>query len=186
MLGRTQSEAYHSFIEPIQSALNTISVGRLLLARKHGSIDAGVPLIVTLNGGSNTPLRRTGRGQLLLEVALRVRIDALTFGTRRYQCTLNGYWYTLAEDQGQEVVTYHWTPEARGLERPFPHVHIGRAISGKTTDHWEDTHKLHLPSGIVSVQHFVRFAIQDLGVRVHPNLRRDHVLSQLNDAIGDA
>jgi hypothetical protein len=47
-------------------------------------------------------------------------------------------------------------------------------------------HKLHNPTGILSSQQIIRFAIEELGVPVRPGLTGEGVLAELNRAIGDA
>lgn len=75
-----------------------------------------------------------------------------------------GYFYDVAElrelGEEQEIVGYHWNPEAREGEPSFPHVHVygGRVVDGKHVS------KMHLPTGRVSLEAFVRFLITELDV----------------------
>lgn len=107
MLGRTPAEAYQNFIEPIQSALNTISVGRLLLARKEGGLKSEVPLNVSMNGGALTPLRHSTGGQFFLKVDFRLLIESINFGKHRFQCEQIGYWYAIFDSDEKEIIAYH-------------------------------------------------------------------------------
>jgi hypothetical protein len=185
MPGRTPTEAYHNFTEPNQSALNTISVGRLLLARKHGTINVETQLAVALNGGARSPLKWSGSGQIFIEVAILVSIDPLIFGEHRFQCRQIGYWHRISDGEGREILAYHWTPNVSGSERSFPHLHVGSAVPLFPSELASRFHKFHIPTGVMTVPQLVRFAIQELGVFVRPGLNQESVLAQLNRTIGD-
>jgi len=82
------------------------------------------------------------------------------------------YWYQFLFDDEVELLAYHWTPEAFALgQKTYPHLHIGAAMVSVAAPVFPDTfHKKHVPSGQVSIESVVRFAIEELGV---PPLRRD-------------
>jgi hypothetical protein len=69
----------------------------------------------------------------------------------------HGYAYTLAvnEDLTQELIAWHWHPTSR-LDT---HLHIGRRHPALGA-----LGKFHVPSGRVSFEEVVLFAIGDLGV----------------------
>lgn len=186
MRDRTPAEAYRTFIRPMQSALNTISDGRLVLSNRLDSIQAGTPLDISLNSGAPTPLRFAKSERLFIQVAFWGIIEPFALGTQRFDCRLTAYWYSISNHAGQEVVAYHWTPEVRSLERRYPHLHVGSAVSSESSLALGSFHKLHLPTNLISIQHLVRFAIQELGVPVRPGHSRDAVLAQINREIGDA
>ena len=71
-----------------------------------------------------------------------------------------GYWYTIETEAEQEIIAYHWHPNAPG-EVTFPHVHLGYAV--KVED--EAMAKAHLPTGRVALEDVLRLAIRELGVR---------------------
>ncbi|MCA9859282.1 MAG: hypothetical protein KC438_06140 [Thermomicrobiales bacterium] len=186
MLGRTPIEAYSSFVEPIQEALNTITVGRLLLARESGGIRVDSPLNLSLNGGMPAPLRSAAPGSMFVEVNLRVRIAALDFERFRYQCFQIGYWYRFFDTDLDEIVAFHWTPDVSSPERHYPHLHVGHIVVRQSSAFQGRFHKLHIPTGRISAMHLVRLAIEEFGVNVRPGMDRAAVLADLNRTIGDA
>jgi hypothetical protein len=70
-----------------------------------------------------------------------------------------GYFYQLRERAGPEIIAFHWHPNQRN-QPDFPHLHL-RSRSGSV----EIDRKNHVPTGQVSLQSVVRFAIVELGVR---------------------
>lgn len=186
MLGRTPFDAYRSFIGPVQSTFNTIAAGRLQLSAAAAHLPPGVPLDSYMNNGVPMPLRSSVIGACSLQVALRAQVEPLTLGPYRFQCMLRGYSFVICSVDGREVFTFHWAPDAPGIQRNYPHMHVGAvgSISSRVAD--DRFHKLHIPTGILSSQHLVRFAIQELGVPVRPGQSRDAVLAQLDREIGDS
>lgn len=87
-------------------------------------------------------------------------------GRDPYQIENLGYFYELLTPAHQEILSFHWTPEATDPNSvTFPHLHIGPAIvAGQTTLRPRDLHKAHVPTGIVSRAAVVRLAIAEFGV----------------------
>jgi hypothetical protein len=74
----------------------------------------------------------------------------------RFHLRLIGYQYTLErQDTAAELYAFHWHPEARS----FPHAHVeaGTGIASALVGR-------HLPTGIVTVEDVLRFAIEELAV----------------------
>ena len=70
-----------------------------------------------------------------------------------------GYRYAVIDDDGRDVLEYHWHPVG---ESPIvsPHLHIGHgAMIGRT-----EIGDAHLPSGLISASHILRMLIRDFGV----------------------
>jgi hypothetical protein len=186
MLGRTPFDAYRSFIEPVQSTFNTIAVGRLQLSAAAAHLPPGVPLDSYMNNGVPMPMRSSVIGACSLQVAIRAQVEPLTLGPYRFQCVLQGYLFALLADNDREILAFHWAPEAPGIQRSYPHMHIGAALSSAGNVAEDRFHKLHVPTSILSSQHIARFAIQELGVSVRPGMNRDAVLADLSREIGDS
>jgi hypothetical protein len=80
-------------------------------------------------------------------------------GTTLWTVSSRGYIYQLHEQAGREIIAFHWHP-GQSQQPDFAHLHI-------------DTHrrppqiqrKHHIPTGRVSLESVIRFAIQELGVR---------------------
>ena len=68
-----------------------------------------------------------------------------------------GWIYELADNRDELIAAFHWHPGGSGrVTRPHVHVY---------GDHdTVDLHKLHLPTGRVSIESVVRFVIEDLDV----------------------
>lgn len=186
MLGRTSIDAYRSFVEPIQDAFNTIAKGRIHLPSGSASVASGARLDLLMNNGIPLPLRSSVLGSISLQIAMRASIELVEFGPYHFQCITCGYWYSFVAENGQEVVAFHWTPNAQRNERSFPHMHIGRAISARSALSEDRVHKLHIPTGVLSSHHIVRFAIQELGVQIQSSKSQAAVIADLNRQIGDA
>lgn len=70
-----------------------------------------------------------------------------------------GYWYQFRERDGAEVIAFHWHPTGRG-QVPFAHLHLAGRAGTINIDR-----RRHIPTGRVSLEAVVRFAIEELGVR---------------------
>lgn len=70
-----------------------------------------------------------------------------------------GYEYYLQDDDGHELIGWHWHPESRIT---YPHLHVPAGHVHR---------KMHVPTGRVSIEAVIRLLINDLGV---PTLRADH------------
>jgi hypothetical protein len=93
MPSRTPSEAYYQFIDPIQRALNFITVGRLALSRGSAGLRVGFTEGALLNNGDAAPLRAQSLGLLVLSVGYQVRINPVQGVKDRFECQLIEYWY---------------------------------------------------------------------------------------------
>lgn len=180
MPGRTPTEAYFQFIDPIQRALNFITVGRFTVGRDVRGLRIDVIENAALNNGDFAPIRSSSLGPLLLTTGLRLRIDRIDIGNDPFDCQMIGYWFSIFTEESKEIIAFHWTPHVAGLERSFPHLHIGSIVSGGGSVLPERFHKLHIPTEIVSAEAFVRFAIEEFEVVVRPGLDRAAVLRSLS------
>ncbi|MDQ3693092.1 MAG: hypothetical protein M3464_05650 [Chloroflexota bacterium] len=84
-----------------------------------------------------------------------------------WEIATKGYSYTLSQQDGREVIAFHWHPNNRG-QADFPHIHVIHPL-GASIIH----RKQHIPTGRVSLESVVRFAIVELGARpVRPDWER--------------
>lgn len=75
-----------------------------------------------------------------------------------------GYNYTILHSEAGELVSFQWHPGGKS-DIDFPHVHIGPALSRRdSVVRAGEAHKIHLPTGEVSLVNVVRLAITELGV----------------------
>lgn len=142
---RTSSQAIKRYRTPLQRALACLTKSDIwLTGRPPGdeiyrlAIAGGAPVI--LNRGS-------GRSHLYFDASQR--FDLRHDGTE-FRVSTKGYIYTLSESEHleSEVVSWHWHPPARSR----PHLHLSDRSLG------------HIPTGRVTFEAVVRYAIEDLGV----------------------
>lgn len=179
MPGRTPTEAFVQFIAPIQQALGFIAAGRLVLAGDSRGLRVGHPENVSFNSGYPVKLRTSNSEALLLELSIRVETIHITSAPDPYDCLVGGYSYVLSTDSDREILAFHWTPDMIGNQRSFPHLHVGAAVSHESSVAPDRFHKLHIPTGHVSVAAFVRFAIQELGVSVRSGVQAHAAIREL-------
>jgi hypothetical protein len=183
MLGRTPSEAYFQFIEPMQRALNFVTVGRLLLGRPYGKSGGESLVDTSFNNGELAPMSSRSTGKLFLRAACRARLRPEPNMDQPFRCDLAGYSYGFFDGEGQELLAFHWNSNATGAERTFPHLHIGAAIGRGSALLPGSLHKIHVPTGLVPVAALVRFAIEELDVNVRSGMSRKDVLTELSTLI---
>jgi len=92
-----------------------------------------------------------------------IEVNAVERG--QYLAKTIQYWYELATTDGSKLFTWHWTPETTEPgQRRYPHLHVGSGLIDSNGPFLPDTlHKRHIPTGRVSIEAVVRFAIEELG-----------------------
>lgn len=69
------------------------------------------------------------------------------------------YNYNFRDADNRVVIAYHWHPQERQKVRR-PHLHLDQGAGvGR-----QDLHRTHIPTGRVSIEDVIRFAITELGV----------------------
>ena len=69
-----------------------------------------------------------------------------------------GYAFEIRAADNRMALAFHWHPTGRS-PITWPHLHLGSPIANI------DLSKAHVPTGMVTLQDVLRFAIVDLGVR---------------------
>lgn len=69
------------------------------------------------------------------------------------------YFYHLYAGDENELIAFHWHP-GRKSQPDFPHLHVTSRPGPVRIER-----KHHVPTGYVSLQAVIRFAIEELGVR---------------------
>lgn len=103
------------------------------------------------------------RGNLaVLSDAISIRvIELITVDTDSRAVAVSGYGYTLLQASGHEMISYHWHPDGRS-SIIAPHAHIGQAFARlDSTVRRGSLHKVHFPTGIVSLTSVIRLAIKE-------------------------
>jgi hypothetical protein len=164
---RRRIGAIHGTLERVQQMLHCVTAIPAF-ARDHQSarLPTGVTFSITLNNDVPARVRvRSGSVPLHVYVAqdYRIRLDDETADDVP-PVSLIGYVYTLLASDGVEVVAYHWHPETTA-SLSFPHLHIGLAALGRDAAVLPGQfHKVHLPTGPVALEDFIRLAITEFGV----------------------
>jgi hypothetical protein len=125
----------------------------------------GTSHTIALNNMAPTALR--GAIPISISIALEFRILKRRETLDPFTVARTKYFYVLATPTGQEVLAFHWAPDAIGQgEVTFPHVHVGRAVVTDATQVLPRTfHKVHIPTGFVTIGSVIRLAIVEFGVR---------------------
>jgi len=137
-----------------------------LIASLERNYAVGQESSVLLNNGDPLRLRTTPPPAVYLSLGQRfeiVRDDAVTDGP--YRVHTREYWYQFSLEDGRELFAFHWTPDAAdSRQRRYPHLHVGVALLLPETPILSGVlHKRHIPTGRISIENIVRFAIEELG-----------------------
>lgn len=169
----TPDRAFYRFHNPIEKALGCITARRLLIPQR-GDLVLGRHNSIVLADGDPVPL---GSSSITLSVIHEFKIihdDTLENGP--YKVRTLQYQYQFATSDGDDLITFHWTPEAKETaQKKFPHMHIGTKLLANDTPMLPGRlNKAHIPTARVSIKSVVRFAIEEIGVRpLRKNWHRD-------------
>jgi hypothetical protein len=110
-------------------------------------------------------LRRKDGSRLYLELVQHIEIAKVaTEKGDRYRVSTLRYIYGIWESADKCLLSWHYHPD---LDVPFPHMHV---YDRKTEEEKKAgqkasiLHGLHIPSGRVSLENVIQFAIIELGV----------------------
>jgi hypothetical protein len=103
--------------------------------------------------------RRRSRGfdPLRLRVSIEYTIDASTDRAGWWEARIAGWAYEIRSGMDTPILDFHWHPYG-GARVTWPHLHA------YGTHESVELHKLHPPTGHVTLSSVVRFLIEDLGV----------------------
>lgn len=161
MPGKTSHEAVQNFVAPLQRAASCVTRARL--NHPGGYYVREEPFVLTL--GDGLPVRlgrvRTDESPLSLSFTMWYRVVAAEGQRGPWKVSTTGYEYSLDDDQGREVLAYHWHPESETSWADFPHLHIeaGAEVGRKSLI------GKHLPTGRVAFEQVLWVAIHELGVK---------------------
>lgn len=157
--------AFDRYVVPFRDAIRCIAHGSLITSQVRRYRVNEVNVLI-LNSSDPVPLRSSPA--IFLSAGQRFRIvEDEIIDDGPYRVHTVEYWYLFALDDDREMLTFHWTPEVqpKSGQKTYPHIHVGEALLAPDTPIFPTTfHKKHVPSGRVSVESIVRFAIEELGV----------------------
>lgn len=199
MAGRTPSEAYATFIDAMNQALYCVTAGgRLFMSGDRYNLQVDKEYGVLLSGGGagpddredGDPIRLNSDSQLWLGVAhaFIVRRDGPVETPFRVSSTAYSYFfYDEVEHRRQEVLAFQWNKNAAPPERQYPHLHVGSVIArgspfaARSPFRSDDVNGLHIPTGRLSLEAVLMFAIQELRVEPSDNRTIASVLQVLRE-----
>jgi hypothetical protein len=135
----------------------------------------GKSLSVALNAMNSSPLRSRHGINLVAGQIIEIYETGAEIA-QRYGVRINAYVYgfTRAGRSGEEVeiLHFHWDREpSPGNPYPPGHLHIGQGLLAQPTFMRQGGfHHAHIPTGHVSMESVIRFAIMELDVEpLHRN-----------------
>jgi hypothetical protein len=161
--GRNAHEAREAFLVPLRRALSCITDAQLFVPGKSpGDLEA-----LAL---SADPLRlRSGSrpDHTYVKLVIGHQFRVVQDGPTDWHVSTAQYEYYILDDDERELIAWHWHP---GSRITYPHLH---APAGTIT------HKMHVPTGRVSIESVLRMLLNDLAVSPMPARTQD--FSQILD-----
>jgi hypothetical protein len=154
--GRTPHEAIQSFLEPFKAILGCVTDegfvargGWLLGVQQHARFQDGFAILTRRNGQA-----------LKLELRHRFVVRPADGARGPWTISTTEYIYEVADERDDPIAAWHWHPGSGlpGDAVQWPHLHAYGTRDTLTL------HRLHLPTGRVSLEAVFRFAIVDLDV----------------------
>jgi hypothetical protein len=153
LAGRTPREAVDDFLEPLRQIVGCVTdEGFVARIRREGG-----PYPARFQDGFAILGRTGSRQPFRLTLTHSYNVLPPSGEQRLWTVGTAGWIYDLADSRDELISAFHWHPENSGrVARPHVHVY---------GDHdTVDLHKLHFPTGRVSLEAVVRFLIEDLDV----------------------
>lgn len=170
MAGATPREAVQNFIRPLREVFACLTTAVIV---HQGQYALGIDYALTLNAGAPITIRRASRpGSVAVRVSQQYRIVEAQGEAGPYKVQTRAYMYSVESPaMQQEILSYHWHPSGPS---PFktPHLHLTRGVH----EAYPDIVEAHLPTGRISIEEFLRFAIETFRLRT----RRDDWRSVVN------
>jgi hypothetical protein len=152
LAGRTPQEAVRNFLEPLKAVVGCIT-DEGLVARQTRCADERQT--AAFRAGFAILHRKDGQ-TLTLELYHRYVVREAQGRRGPWSVSTVEWIYQVGDQSDEPIAEFHWHPESGHIR--WPHVHAHGARDSLTL------HRLHLPTGRVSVEAVIRFLIEDLGV----------------------
>jgi hypothetical protein len=156
LAGRTPEEAVRNVLAPLAAVVNCVT-DQGFVSRRPRTDDQW--RTAYFQGGFAILDRRNGNA-LKLDIARRHTVSEAEGERGPWTVGTTEYIYEVTDESDEPIATFHWHPAAAqaGDEEHWPHIHAYGAREILTL------HKLHLPTGRISLEAVVRFLIVDLDV----------------------
>lgn len=184
MHGSRVSERVRRHLDTQDEALNCVSAGRLI-ALPDESLQSPTAFQVQIarpEADEIKLLRLRGGASLLLDVRQRLLLDDVDEDAA--SPLLVAYLYRLlvsTEERYSELIAFHWTPKVEPPQRRYPHLHVGSVVTAGSHFRPKDFNRLHIPTGPVTLESVLLFAVEELGVEPAPGRDRAAVIDLLRD-----
>lgn len=165
MTGRTPSRAVQNYVDPLAEALLCITQQRL---SRPPSRDLTLNTLYEANLADMDPVDLAGPIPLKFSAGQNYEIVELEEEDPqgRYNIRTCGYFYEIATADERQILSFHWQPDAKPARAgdqvvTVPHLHVGAAITtGQTVVRPGDFHKVHIPTGRVSLEAMIWLLIE--------------------------
>jgi|GEM_PF-3584045 len=170
----------------MREALQCITQERLILADRSMRLMAGNVYPIDIGLDDPVPLRvEPGYPSIGITIAQSIRIEETGSPIRQARFAVNviRYFYALTTAEGNEILAFHWSPQDSDPDkRPYPHLHVGAVNLDPNGIIRPGTfHKMHIPTGHISIEAVIRLAVTELSVRpFHPDW--EQILERTEDA----
>jgi hypothetical protein len=152
LAGRTPRAALADFIEPLREVFRCVTE----MGFVPGGSQPGGPYTAFLQGRVASLRRGSGLDLIRLRAAIDYTIDASAARPGWWDVRMTGWIYEIRPSSDAPILAFHWHP-VRGRVT-WPHLHAYGAHDAV------DLHKLHPPTGHVTLRSVVRFLIEDFGM----------------------
>ena len=150
MLARTPQEAVGAFLTPLRRAIACITTAQLAGGFQPGKLHGLI--FRPAEGGY---IRLPGERPLRFRLIHLYRLNASGSG---WAVSTVGYTYQLELTDGREIVSYHYDSRPQSKVKT-PHLHVRGLHTPLSLG------KAHFPTGRISIEAVLRFAIEELDVR---------------------
>lgn len=157
MPGANPLEAVENYLNPIRDTLSCITASAI--TNHGGNFIAAQPHKVTFD--AKPPIADLFGTALRLFVSQQYSIVQRERRKPLFKVKTQGYAYRLDDEQGEEILAYHWHP----LPNPqdpvtYPHLHFNRAAQiGR-----RELRSGHIPSGRIALESLALYLIEVWGV----------------------
>lgn len=153
MPGRTIPEAIGAFTAPLQQAVSCLGIAKLTISSQIGAVRMDQAMSWGINNGGGMELRSaSGRLEFYASMFWKVIADP---DNGPFRVTTTGYDYQLLRDD-RELWDFHWNTGEKSKVKT-PHLHLGDVVLSTAAP---VTSKAHLPTGRVTLEQAVRWAVE--------------------------
>ena len=138
-----------TFLQPLRRAISCVTNAQLAGGDTPGEIHG-----LIIRPAPDGRIRLSGQAPITLRL---IHLYEVTEGETGWAVHTSGYTYQFELLEGPEIVIYHYDPRPQSLVK-FPHLHV-RGLTQPLP-----LGKAHFPTGRVSIEAVLRFAVRELGV----------------------